>query len=204
VGQYRLKHLGQYLLKRVGQFTLKWVGQYGVILSAFKKIEPSTYGNFEQIKLDNTYTVPSDGTVYIYFANESNDAGSQVYADDFTVIHEKTTRSLNVTQVNDYYPFGGVMEGTAYNDASRQAQLYKFNGNEVLEGEGIPTTLNLMNFNARLYNPASLSRSFSEAKHWVCFWRWTRRGSLPAPIWRLGIIRLTLLTRTGNWLGLCL
>ncbi len=61
----------------------------------------------------------------------------------------KTTRSLNVTQVNDYYPFGGVIEGTAYNDASCQAQLYKFNGNEVLEGEGIPTTLNLMNFNPK-------------------------------------------------------
>ncbi len=53
-----------------------------------------------------------------------------------------------------YYPFGMVMEGTAYNDEGQQAQLYKFNGNEVLEGEGIPTTLNLMNFNARLYNPA--------------------------------------------------
>ncbi len=46
------------------------------------------------------------------------------------------------------------MAGTAYNDESRQAQLYKFNGNEVLEGNGLPTTLNLMNFNARLYNPA--------------------------------------------------
>ncbi len=46
------------------------------------------------------------------------------------------------------------MAGTAYNDESRQAQLYKFNGNEVLEGEGLPSTLNLMNFNARLYNPA--------------------------------------------------
>ncbi len=55
----------------------------------------------------------------------------------------------------DYYPFGMVMEGTAYNDElTRHPQLYKFNGNEVLEGEGIPTTLNLMNFNARLYNPA--------------------------------------------------
>jgi len=29
---------------------------------------------------------------------------------------------------------GGVMGGTAYNDESRQAQLYKFNDNEVLEG----------------------------------------------------------------------
>ncbi len=154
-------------------------------------------------KLAFNFTVPGNGTVYIYFANEGNDAGTQVYVDDFTVIHEKTTRSLNVTQVNDYYPFGGVMAGTAYTDEGRQAQLYKLNGNEVLEGEGIPTTLNLMNFNARLYNPASLSRSFSEAKPWACFWRWTRRGSLPAPIWRLGIIRLTLSTRTGNWLGLC-
>ncbi len=54
----------------------------------------------------------------------------------------------------DYYPFGMVMAGTAYNDESRPAQLYKFNGNEVLEGEGIPSPLNLMNFNARLYNPA--------------------------------------------------
>ncbi len=55
---------------------------------------------------------------------------------------------------DDYYPFGMVMAGTAYDDESRPAQLYKFNGNEVLEGNGIPSTLNLMNFNARLYNPA--------------------------------------------------
>ena len=48
-----------------------------------------------------------------------------------------------------------VMAGTAYNnEQTRHPQLYKFNGNEVLDNENLPNGLNLMNFNARLYNPA--------------------------------------------------
>jgi|GEM_PF-4763515 len=54
--------------------------------------------------------------------------------------------SLHVTQANDYaidiprdYPFGMVLvAGTAYNDTSRPDQNYKFNGNEFIDGEGIP------------------------------------------------------------------
>jgi len=119
--------------------------------SSFDKITATSYTQHE--KLSASFEAPANGVMYIYVANENRE-NKEVWFDDLLVVHEKTTSSLNVAQANDYYPFGMVMEGTAYNDKGQQAQLYKFNGNEVLEGEGIPTNLNLMNFNARLYNPA--------------------------------------------------
>ena len=118
---------------------------------SYDKITASAFTAHE--KLTTNYTAPSDGVIYVYMANENSEAGD-VWFDDLLVVHEKTTSSLYVTQVNDYYPFGMVMAGTAYNDISREPQLYKFNGNEVLEGKDIPSTLSLMDFNARLYNPA--------------------------------------------------
>ena len=52
----------------------------------------------------------------------------------------------NVEEVNDYYPFGGLMSNTASNGF----QPYKYNGKELDREAG----LNLYDYGARFYDPA--------------------------------------------------
>jgi len=52
-------------------------------------------------------TMPTNGYLYTYVANESNvSVASSVYFDDFTIIHNRTNSALQVVQTNDYYPYG--------------------------------------------------------------------------------------------------
>jgi RHS repeat-associated protein len=81
-------------------------------------------------------TVPNDGYMYIYVANETNiSEATAVYFDDFRIIHHKSTSSLRVTEVNDYDPYGLALEGTRYVDESRIANNYKYQG-DFAEYEG--------------------------------------------------------------------
>ena len=52
----------------------------------------------------------------------------------------------NVEEINDYYPFGGLMSSTAANNS----QPYKYNGKELDRKAG----LNLYDYGARFYDPA--------------------------------------------------
>ena len=52
----------------------------------------------------------------------------------------------NMEEVNDYYPFGGLMSSTTTNDS----QPYKYNGKELDRKAG----LNLYDYGARFYDPA--------------------------------------------------
>lgn len=73
--------------------------------------------------------IPSDGHMYIYLANESQiSAATAVYFDDFKIVHEKITNSLRVTEVNDYDPFGHIIEGTRFVDVSRSQNNYQYQG----------------------------------------------------------------------------
>lgn len=76
-------------------------------------------------KLSLEVTAPYNGYAYVYLTNESN---YNVYFDDFLVVHEKITKSLNVTESADYYPYGLLIEGTHYGDESRLVNSYGFQG----------------------------------------------------------------------------
>lgn len=81
------------------------------------------------VPLTLNITVPANGFLYTYVANESNiSAATSVYFDDFTIIHEKTTSSLRVVESIDYDPFGMVLEGTHYVDESRPLNSYLYQG----------------------------------------------------------------------------
>ena len=47
-----------------------------------------------------------DGHLFVYVANESGNAGGEVYFDDLRVTHESGRTGYKATQVNEYYPFG--------------------------------------------------------------------------------------------------
>ena len=79
-------------------------------------------------KLEIELTVPagySNGNLYIYTTNESN---YNVYFDDITILHEKTTNALQVTQLSDYYPFGVAFN--EWNKGSISANRYLYQGQE--------------------------------------------------------------------------
>jgi RHS repeat-associated protein len=74
-------------------------------------------------------TVPADGYLYMFVADESNvSLATKVYFDDFKITHHRNTSSLRVTEVTDYDPYGFVLEGTRYVDESRLANNYKYQG----------------------------------------------------------------------------
>jgi RHS repeat-associated protein len=89
-----------------------------------------------------TIEVTEPGYVYIYLSNE--EAGTEVYFDDFKVTHTKSP----VIQSDDYYPFG-----LTFNSFSREnsvANDYKYNGKE----EQTELGLGLYDYQARQYDPA--------------------------------------------------
>jgi RHS repeat-associated protein len=64
-------------------------------------ISTSAYSAFE--KLERIFTANQNGYLYIYVANESD---RNVYFDEMSVVHQKNSTALQVTQASDYYPFG--------------------------------------------------------------------------------------------------
>lgn len=80
---------------------------------------------WEQLGLN--ITVPFDGTMYIYVANEST--VSECYFDETQIVHEKLSSSLQVTASADYDPFGYLIEGTRYINTARLANNYLYQSN---------------------------------------------------------------------------
>lgn len=94
----------------------------------YASVDATSLLQHQKLQLD--VTVPSDGFMYMYVANESNvSAVTDAYFDDFRIIHEKSTSSLQVTEMTDYDPFGFPLEGTRYVDESRLVNNYKYQGN---------------------------------------------------------------------------
>jgi RHS repeat-associated protein len=83
-------------------------------------------------------------------ANESDLSATNLYLDDFLVVHEKTTSSLNIVSTANYYPFGMKMDAESYDHIDYAKQRYGYNGNEEIDGGD----LTLMDFNARIYVPS--------------------------------------------------
>jgi RHS repeat-associated protein len=70
----------------------------------YKPVSLAASNGFEKLALE--ITVPAGfngGNAYIYTTNESN---YYAYFDDILIVHEKTNLVPQVTQTNDYYPFG--------------------------------------------------------------------------------------------------
>ncbi|TRX51638.1 hypothetical protein FNH22_24055 [Fulvivirga sp. M361] len=80
--------------------------------------------NFEELM--HEITVPYDGDLYIYLANESD---YNVFFDDMNVIHKKNDNVLQVTQTNDYYPFG--LTFNSYQKPQDHTNRYQFQGQEL-------------------------------------------------------------------------
>ncbi len=73
--------------------------------SGGQAITTSAYNAFE--KLSRSFTATQNGDLYIYVANESNvSTATNVYFDEFYIVHQKNTEALQVLQASDYYPFG--------------------------------------------------------------------------------------------------
>lgn len=93
----------------------------------YAAVEETALLTHQRLALD--VTIPLNGFMYIYIANESNiNAATAVYFDDFKIVHEKNVTSLLVTESTDYDPFGLMLEGTRYVDETRIANNYKCQG----------------------------------------------------------------------------
>lgn len=75
-------------------------------------------GEIPHEKLAQTLDIEQPGYLYIYIANESNEAGVEVYFDDLMVMHNTTM----LAQTTDYYPFGSELR-TAKTNVDKQ---YRF------------------------------------------------------------------------------
>lgn len=100
---------------------------YAFVQHGFHAVDVESGLNFEKLALD--VTAPTDGYLYIYIANESNvNTTASAYFDDFTVVHYKSTSSMKVNQVQDYYPFG--LTFNSYSRKSTFENKIKFQGQE--------------------------------------------------------------------------
>jgi RHS repeat-associated protein len=101
---------------------------------------------FENVEME--ITVPAgyaNGDMYIYTNNESN---YNVYFDDIYILHEKTTSSLQVTQLSDYYPFG--LGFNVWNKESIKANRYLYQKQQAQDDLGYDE----YQYKYRMHDPA--------------------------------------------------
>lgn len=92
----------------------------------FKPISMSAASGWEKLEFEGqTVTMGSDGHLFIYVANES---AIDVFFDDLKIVHEKQNNELQVTQSQDYYPFG--LTYNAHQKEVASVNQYKFQGQE--------------------------------------------------------------------------
>lgn len=90
----------------------------------YQVIDYSAFNQWKRLAVQAT--VPYDGYMYVYVANESTI--SECYFDDVQIIHQKAALALNVTASADYDPLGYMLNGTRYKDPSRYSLNYLFQG----------------------------------------------------------------------------
>ena len=114
--------------------------QFGYVL-----VNSTAQAGHQQMYLD--ITVPTGGYLYTYVANESNVSASSVYYGDFTIVHTRSTPTLQVLQTSDYYPFG--LAFNSYNRENSTENNYTYNGKELQD----ELDLGWMDYWARMYMP---------------------------------------------------
>jgi len=118
--------------------------QFGYVL-----VNSTAQAGHQQMYLD--ITVPTGGYLYTYVANESNvSAGVSVYYDDFTIVHTRSTPTLQVLQTSDYYPFGLQIAAGSYQKQTTLDNDYLYNGKELQDEHN----LGWMDYGARMYDPS--------------------------------------------------
>jgi len=114
-------------------------GQFG-----YQVVTSAAQVGHERLALD--VTIPANGYLYTYVANESDvSTATSVYFDDFSVIHTRNNTGLQVLQTSDYYPFG--LTFNSYERENSIEQKYLFNGKE----EQNELDLGWLDYGARMY-----------------------------------------------------
>ena len=127
-------------------FTSSYVyqGQFG-----YAQVTTDARAGHQKLSMD--ITIPTGGYLYTYVINESNvSASTSVYFDDFTVLHTRTSPTLQVVQTTDYYPFGLAMAAQSYQKQSALDNDYLYNGKELQDEHNLGWT----DYGARMYDAA--------------------------------------------------
>ena len=112
----------------------------------FVAVNSTALVGHQQMYLD--ITIPTGGFLYTYVANEANvSTATSVYFDDFSIIHTRSTPTLQVLQTTDYYPFGLSMAAQSYQKQSSLDNDYLYNGKELQDEHN----LGWMDYGARMY-----------------------------------------------------
>lgn len=100
---------------------------YNHIQSGHAEISYHADDRWEQLSISDI-TVPVDGYMYIYAANEEE--GTKVYPayfDDFLIVHEKSGQDLKVSSTMDYYPYGMPFPQN-FEDESEEENNFRYQG----------------------------------------------------------------------------
>jgi RHS repeat-associated protein len=98
--------------------------------------------NVPHEKLEATIPITHSGFVYVYLSNEES-TPIEVYFDDFKVDQVK----MEVTQSQDYYPFG--LTFNQYQRTDNLKNPFQYNGKEIQD----EVDLGWLDFGARMYSP---------------------------------------------------
>ncbi|PZR04058.1 MAG: hypothetical protein DI539_25820, partial [Flavobacterium psychrophilum] len=119
---------------------------YEFIQHGFHSVDNTAKIGFQELALD--VTIPTDGYIYVYVANETYiDASTSAYFDDLSIVHHKNSSSLQVVQSKDYYPFGLEIAAVSYQKESISPNDRTLSEKEVQK----EFDLNWINFGPRMY-----------------------------------------------------
>ena len=114
--------------------------------AATQRLDQPKNANFDELRIDN-FVAPGQGYILVYLSNEST-TFTEVYFDDLSI----ELSQHNVTQKDDYYPFG--LSFNEYRRPELDKNEYLYQGKEELEGT------DWYDFHARNYH-AGLGRFMS-------------------------------------------
>ena len=108
--------------------------------AATQRLDQPKNANFDELRIDN-FVAPGQGYILVYLSNEST-TFTEVYFDDLSI----ELSQHNVTQKDDYYPFGLSFNSFQRPELDKNEYLYQ--GKEELEGT------DWYDFHARNYHAA--------------------------------------------------
>ncbi|WP_436516246.1 RHS repeat-associated core domain-containing protein [Ekhidna sp. To15] len=74
-------------------------------LSSYQAVTDASLEAWAKLETPEKLVFDQPGYLFVYVANESQE-DQEVYFDDLRIVHENSTASFKVTQVNEYYPYG--------------------------------------------------------------------------------------------------
>lgn len=98
-----------------------------------------------------SFNATEEGYLFVYLSNESK-LDVDVYFDDFQIVH---VSDASVLQADDYYPFGLPITGNNYTQTGTKENRFLYQGKEWQTDLAQNLNLNLYDFHARQYDPAT-------------------------------------------------